>query len=410
MSDNYHSYQLLLKDAALLYEKHDVGCPDPFNVFSVLHKETDEVNLHSRFLHALLDHRKSGDETRENLKDFLQHVGVKNFELGGEKVERECYFERHNAQDEQKRNQIDILITNADKKAVALENKTNPDPKDEDKQLWRYYNTLKEKGYSTIHLLYLTLDGRKPPLFSIGDLDPEKIITISYKALIPWLERCQKRAYDEPTLRESVAQYLQLVRKLTRTDSRGKYMNSLKKFCLEDDNFVLIRDLKNAMCEVETELLKKLWDEIEYKLRLEIPDLPARDRSAKELCYRLSTATRIEVRTESGRIWFGVYCSEEAYDELKKALEGVSGVRTNRWYPWYRHTNADLNNPDHFKLLANDKDRQEYAKKIAQEIAEHLKELLEVLEDMALVNAIKEGEKTELVSEEQIFEILERIS
>ncbi len=135
-----------------------------------------------------------------------------------------------------------------------------------------------------------------------------------------------------------------------------------------------------------------------------------RDRSAKELCYRLSTATRIEVRTESGRIWFGVYCSEEAYDELKKALEGVSGVRTNRWYPWYRHTNAAPNNPDHFKLLANDKDRQEYAKKIAQEIAEHLKELLEVLEDMALVNAIKEGEKTELVSEEQIFEILERIS
>ena len=39
-----------------------------------------------------------------------------------------------------------------------------------------------------------------------------------------------------------------------------------------------------------------------------------------------------------------------------------------------------------------------------------LKEVWEVLEDLALVNAIKEGEKTELVPEEQIFEILERIS
>ena len=45
MSDNYHNYQLLLAKAAQLYEKHGVGRPEPFNVFSVLYKETDEVNL-----------------------------------------------------------------------------------------------------------------------------------------------------------------------------------------------------------------------------------------------------------------------------------------------------------------------------------------------------------------------------
>ena len=47
-------------------------------------------------------------------------------------------------------------------------------------------------------------------------LDYERI---SYKEdLPPWLKRCQKRAYDEPALRESVAQYLHLIAKLTGTD------------------------------------------------------------------------------------------------------------------------------------------------------------------------------------------------
>ena len=128
--------------------------------------------------------RSRGTETRENLKDFLLHVDVQGFELYGVEVKREW-------------KKIDILLTNANKKALVIENKINAG--DQDKQLWRYYNTLKEQDYldRNIHLIYLTLDGREPTSDSIGDLDPEKITTVAYKKLIPWLERCQKRAYDE---------------------------------------------------------------------------------------------------------------------------------------------------------------------------------------------------------------------
>ena len=62
---------LLLKDADILYERYGAGRPEPFNVFSVLRKDKDEVNLHSRFLRALLDHRKPGEEKRANLHDFI---------------------------------------------------------------------------------------------------------------------------------------------------------------------------------------------------------------------------------------------------------------------------------------------------------------------------------------------------
>ena len=66
---------LLLKDAAILYETYGVGRPEPFNVFSVLRKDKDEVNLHSRFLRAQLDHRKPGEEKRANLHDFIAKNG-----------------------------------------------------------------------------------------------------------------------------------------------------------------------------------------------------------------------------------------------------------------------------------------------------------------------------------------------
>ena len=131
MSSNYYEYKWLLAKAAQLYEKHEAGRQEPFNVFSVLHKETDEVNLHSRFLHALLNYRKPGNEARENLEDFLQSVAEKDFTQSGVMVERE-------------RDYIDILITNADKQAVVIENKIWA--RDQPKQLQGYYDKIDRKG------------------------------------------------------------------------------------------------------------------------------------------------------------------------------------------------------------------------------------------------------------------------
>ena len=60
-----------------------------------------------------------------------------------------------------------------------------------------------------------------------------------------------------PALRESVAQYLRLVGKLTGTNFSEAYMNDLKKLCLTDDNLVLFHDLGEAMVEAKISLLVK---------------------------------------------------------------------------------------------------------------------------------------------------------
>ena len=391
MSDAYLDCKSLLAKTAELYEKHEAGRPEPFNVFLVLNIENDEVK-HSRFLHALLDHQKPGDETKENLKDFLQNVAEKDFVLSAVTVKRES-------------DQIDILITN-DKQAVAIENKIWA--KDQPKQLQRYHKTLENKGYTDIHLLYLTPHGHAPSEDSVGNLDYK---LISYKDdLPPWLKRCQQRAYAEPELRESVAQYRQLVRKLTGTDYTGVYMEALKKLCLEGNNLVLVHNLHEAMIEARISLLTKLWREIECALEKNLSELPEKAngciagggiksssdisenritkfvREQKNYKYHglhyglhyddeTTIDTWLSVEVEDS-IYFGVICldkNKKRYHELKKKLnqEDDSGKEDDGW-PWYKWAGGALDlknpNPDTLKLLSNEAERKKYAKGIAQDL------------------------------------------
>ena len=372
-------YRLLLEKAALSHEKHEAGRQEPFNVFSVLRSESDEVNLHSRFLHALLNYRKPGEETRENLADFLKDVDIKDFEQSNVKVERERY-------------NIDILIANGVGQAVVIENKIRAT--DRSQQLLKYDQTLKERGYCERHLLYLTPFGHAPSRDSVGDLEYKPI---SYKYhLRPWLKRCQNRAYDEQTLRESVEQYQQLVQKLTKEE----YLTDLTELCLRDNNLVLIHDLSEAMTEAKVCLLGKLWCEIECALREEIPDLPPKDKNGKNEAHpvtveriRLFYKSRrqeedyfhglfyligsgeaaLSVEANEKRLFFGVRCHKDYTDERRKlddALVCVPGELPNDWWPRRGEDHVNLKNPSREDLgrLANDADRKEHAKRIAKRL------------------------------------------
>ena len=380
MSDKH---RLLLAEARRLYDQHGAGRQEPFNVFSVLRSESDEVNLHSRFLHALLNYRKPGEETRANLTDFLQHVGVKDFESSDVQVERE-------------RDNIDILVTNKDtQQAVVIENKIWAG--DQPEQLRRYHDDLQKQEYHKIHLLYLTLYGHAPSEDSVGNLKCAPI-PISYKYdLPPWLERCQKRAYDEPGLRESVAQYLELVHKLTGTNFNEAYMKELTKLCLEGNNLILVHNLNEAMTDARVCLLEKLWVEIDCALNEEISDLPPKNEDGEYAANSVSNE-RIKclvtnrrrayhglyysfgsgvgsISVEAGNgvgLIFGVRCHKGHGDERSKLDEALRdlGGKPSEWWPWYQEDDLNLKNSSSHELmrLLNQADRKEHAKGIAQRL------------------------------------------
>lgn len=143
-------------------------------------------------------------------------------------------FTSDGAKVEHERHNIDILITNrSSRQALAIENKIYA--RDQDGQIMRYYCKLKGQGYRDVYVLYLTIDGHTPE----ANPGEKKCKSVAYKDILGWLESCQKRAYDEPALRESVAQYLHLIRKMTGNDQGSEYMNEMKNLLSQGNNLFL---------------------------------------------------------------------------------------------------------------------------------------------------------------------------
>ena len=234
--------------------------------------------------------------------------------------------------------------------------------------------------------LYLTLDGREASEDSAGDIDYQ---CISYKDdIVPWLKGCQQRAYDEPELRESVAQYVRLIEKLTGTDFSEAYMNHLKELCLQDDNILLVHDLRQAMDKAKISLLERLWKEIESGLRAEIADLPARSKESDiseerirrfvtyqrgygyhGLYFRLDEHAVLGVEVDNSSIFFGVRCEDEQWSrEFRSLAATLSGWESEKDWPLWRFPETDLNlknTPrEQLELLVNEEARRDYVEEI----------------------------------------------
>ena len=355
----------------LLYKSHERGRPRPFNVFEAIRKREDEVNLHSRFLVAVLSQRGAPERcvaVQPNLKDFVSAIVGECWNTDGAVVERE----RHN---------IDILITKDTEWAIVIENKIwAPDGP---RQLWRYFSTACDLGFpkERIRLFYLTPDGRDPSKQSVSEPAGKngrevKVTPISYKEHItPWLDRCQQRAYNNAPLRDSIAQYMDVVRSLTGTSIGAKYMNTLKELLLDGDNLAIASELEEPIRQAKTECVRRLWEAIEGEIEprlaewgLGLTEPPSnisddriqaalgihhKQRNKPDWQHGLYYALEPEpgddapgpslgVEMNGQEFWYGVRCNKdqrpELYDAIGRALGPCTDV--NDWWPYARFPEA----------------------------------------------------------------------
>lgn len=219
--------QYLLRDMNIIRKKYDEieKNKDDFNVFSVLRKDSDEVYLHSRFLSALLDPNGPHKLGTLILNRFIDGVESK-FKYDDNTLEvypnnlNRCEYKN-----------IDIcFIDRTRKNAVIIENKIyHTDTNHVDKgQLENYYGRLiNEDGIpeNGIEVYYLTLDGhdQSDDSVSLSGKYPElkdKVKCISYSVeILGWLREIVKEAYNSPSLRESIIQYIKLIEKMTNNDT-----------------------------------------------------------------------------------------------------------------------------------------------------------------------------------------------
>lgn len=241
----------LLKKLSIINMKHEKlneNTSDKFNIFSILRKSSDEVNLHSKFIYELINTNGSHQQNDIFLNLFIEEV---NNEIG-----KQIICEKLIAYREKKH--IDILLKSKNQ-AIIIENKIYSE--DHSNQLSTYLNRIKDEGYKeeNISLIYLTLFYEEPNEEKIR----EKTINLTYETNIKnWLEKCIKEVATIPILRETLVQYLMLIKKLTNQSQNKGYIMEVKDLLLEDNNLKLALDMQEAIKEAKINLQLKFWKEI----------------------------------------------------------------------------------------------------------------------------------------------------
>lgn len=200
--------QTLLKQVETLIRKNNEildASGSRFNIFRVLgvnHYET----THSAILAEFLNPKGSHAMGSKFLDLFLEEVNLKGFiKPDNAKVitEMDCgNFGR-----------IDIVIESKEN-AIIIENKIYAS--DQWEQLKRYEAFAKQHYSGNFKILYLTLFNSKP-----SDNSAEGVVyeNITYNEhIIKWYEKCLMHTVNYPIVRETINQYINLLKKLTNKD------------------------------------------------------------------------------------------------------------------------------------------------------------------------------------------------
>lgn len=228
-----------LQNFQLKYKRLNTSEAHGFNVFSILLKSGDEVNLHSKFIYELLNPHGSHSQGSLFLDLFLKQLGLA-IETQGMVASREKY-------------NIDILLQSSSE-AVIIENKIFTE--DHSYQLSRYYQNMQWQGYRQPYLLYLTLFGHQPVEKSVRD----HVISISYQhEIIAWLEEAIGAIRHISILKETLTQYLNLVKALTYQSHKEEFALDVKRFLLQENNLQTILSIEESIVEAKIEIQFNFW-------------------------------------------------------------------------------------------------------------------------------------------------------
>ena len=209
-----------------------------FNVFNILGLESKEVRLHSALLAELL--RPNGMSGVGNVfqKAFLAILGLpENYIVDG-RVSVELFIGKIT---DTEGGRIDIIMEDGNH-AIIIENKIYA--QDQPAQLLRYTNFARDNYPHGYRLLYLTLDGKEACDDSAQGCPYQ---CISYKNEISkWLEECARISFDRPLVRETIRQYINLIKQLTNQSMGTLEDNKLVELVASpehvDEYFMIIKN------------------------------------------------------------------------------------------------------------------------------------------------------------------------
>lgn len=262
-----------------------------FNLFQILRIGHYEVSTHSPILGDLLDPGGTHGQGKVFLELFLQQVrkqselmdrpGLERFDPATARVLLEQSLGERTEVDG---GRLDIVLTDQSGNQIAIENKIHAG---EQPNWARRYRAGLRPGSP---LIYLTLQG-------VAALDEESkkdeaLMLLSYREdITAWLEACRKEVATVPIVRESLTQYLFLIRKLTHQNTGRRMNDEIVSTVLQSpetlEAFIALRDADSA---VRGTIVRSLAERIRPKIPADFPMVatPA-GNAAKREAFGFST-------------------------------------------------------------------------------------------------------------------------
>lgn len=278
--DQLQNIERLLENVGAKVEKSEEIARlkgENFNIFSILGVETKENKTHSNFLTSLLNPKGEhglGDVFLRHFYDMILPIissedGVKQNIVRG--LINDSVVVKTEDPGGADGGRVDISIRGSgDTGIIFIENKIYAG--DQFRQIARY---SKNHDAERKIVFYLTLDGHSPSEGSTTKKDglgsvkaDEDFFLLSYQTdVIYWLEKCQKEASDYPIIRETIKQYLILIKKLTgQLTSSDMKEEIIEKVLSSKANYDSAHYISNLIIDIDRESYKKIIDSIQLFL------------------------------------------------------------------------------------------------------------------------------------------------
>ncbi|WP_417941954.1 PD-(D/E)XK nuclease family protein [Flavobacterium sp. RS13.1] len=394
-----------------------------FNIFSVLQMESDEVKTHSAIIGELLN--PCGTHGQENifLDLFVSHLKLKfnekheNIKLSPfDKLVNEKICERTISVNNDWVNvtggRIDIIIED-NKQIIIIETKVNA--QDQDYQLIRYHNYAKKRR-KRFYIFYLTKEGKilnhENKSLTDGNIegynfhykDKEEYkrnlknyegiqnihqclyYPISFKDDIKqWIEKCIEKTVSLPLIRETLFQYLNLIKKITNQSTNNKMSKEIVESMKNNviSSFEISRNIEALKSDLYYNFMAHLKD---YALKNEMTINADWEKKDSEfgLFFKpkswsnnhIQICVIFEYKNYKG-LYVGVsYLPELNLDDKNKIREifRQNGFKENDWWIWKYTENCDWgDNSEIWNSIAAVESSREY-----KEIITIIQEILDI--------------------------------
>ena len=323
-----------------------------FNVFRICgvnHYETK----HSAILAALLDPAGTHGMGGSFLRLFLSKVCETSLVVShAVRVRTEVPVSVDDTDD----SRLDIIIEDAEARwCVVVENKIYAAEGYRQIERYREWLDRKRNGWMR-YLLFLTLDGHAPETDGgVEGSDTVLRLVVWASDILPWLQDCYREAIDKPYVRESIAQYINLVKQLTgQYDMDAEKTKAIVKLATKDTTSFrgyveLLRGKGAAFGQVALQIAESLHSRLkadptktwEWITTLQDP-FSATDRDAFILLRHARLGFRIRISPERAELrdaFVGIGLedvgTELAADTLRKKLKRVPRWQsTPSWIGW----------------------------------------------------------------------------